>query len=182
MKGVVSKMCNINGQLRKEVTIEDFLEVFKVFSEYPFNEFWTKEEIKEQYYEIINNGTVFGYYVGDKCVAVITLVKYAHIKSMHPVHFPEDANVIYLSDLATKKEYRKKGIGTCLFQCALEYAYNYGYDHIYLRTNAENSMSYGIAKKFGFTQIPNITQDVKFLRTDGIVKSDSRIFMEKKIG
>lgn len=42
-------------------------------------------------------------------------------------------------------------------------------------------MSYSIAKRCGFEEIPNIIEEVERNRVDGTVAKDARIFMEKKL-
>ena len=68
---------------------------------------------------------------------------------------------MYLSDVATRFEYRNQGIGTHLFEHAIRHLEVLGYDYIYLRTNEENSMSYGIAKRCGFVQLFDIIEEVE---------------------
>ena len=51
----------------------------------------------------------------------------------------------------------------------------------YYRTIKENSMSYSIGIKFGFTEIPNIIQYVHCSKIDGSVIDQQRIFLEKKL-
>lgn len=169
-----------NGTVRNFVAFEDFAKVFKVFESFPFFEVWSEQEVREEYQSFQKGGYIFGYFTEDgECVGILTMKPYEPGK--HPVEYPKDAKVIYLSDVATRFEYRKQGIGTHLFEHAIRHMEVLGYDYIYLRTNEENSMSYGIAKKCGFKQIYDIIEEVERKRTDGTVTKDARIFMEKKL-
>ncbi len=134
----------------------------------------------EEYESFQHGGIIFGYYADDgECAGILTMKPYEPGK--HPVKYPSDAKVMYLSDVATRFEYRNQGIGTHLFEHAIRHLEVLGYDYIYLRTNEENSMSYGIAKRCGFVQLFDIIEEVERRRTDGTVAKDARIFMEKKL-
>lgn len=169
-----------DGTIRNNVNLEDFAKVFKVFESFPFFESWSAEEVKEEYESFQNGGIIFGYYTGDgECAGILTMRPYEPKK--HPVKYPSDAKVMYLSDVATRFEYRRQGIGTHLFKHAIRHLEVLGYDYIYLRTNEENSMSYNIAKRCGFKRLYDIIEEVERKRTDGTVTKDARIFMEKKL-
>ena len=168
------------GTIRNSVTLEDFAKVFKVFESFPFFESWSEEEIKEEYEFFKNDGIIFGYFTDDgECASILTMNPYQPGK--HPVKYPTDTKVMYLSDVATRFEYRRRGIGTHLFEHAIRHLEVLGYDYIYLRTNEKNSMSYDIAKRCGFIQLFDIIEEVERKRTDGTVTKDARIFMEKKL-
>lgn len=170
------------GEIRENVTFEEFATVFKVYEGYPFYESWSEDELKEEYASFFKHGGwVFGYYLDEKCVAILTL--HPMVKGDHPVTYPEDKKVMYLSDIATISGYRGKGIATELFHFALRHTEVLGYDYIYLRTNFDEkeSMSAGIARKCGFERIWDICQEVERKRIDGIVRTDLRMFMEKKL-
>ena len=53
-----------------------------------------------------------------------------------------------------------------------------GYNKLYMRTLERGSMSYGIALKIGFKQIPNLFQSVEKERTNGKVETMQNIFLE----
>ncbi len=170
----------MHGTVRDNVTFDDFAKVFRVFESFPFYEKWTLEEIRAEYESFMNGGFIFGYFTHEGCcVAILTMRNYE--PGEHPVDFDEGAKVVYLSDVATLFEYRNRGIGTHLFEHAIRHMKALGYDYIYLRTNEENSMSYGIAKKCGFTKMYDVIQEVERKRIDGVTKKDVRIFMQKKL-
>ena len=171
-----------NGEIRNGIGYEDFAKVFKVFTFAPFFEDWKPEQVLETYNTFsVKDGSVFGYYLDEKCVSILTLRPFT--PGEHPVSYPDNSKTMYLSDVATLPKFRGMGIGTKLFLHALRHTKVLGYDNIYLRTNEKGtSMSYGIAKKCGFTQIPDICQEVYFPRTNPYVPdTDLRIFMEREI-
>lgn len=171
---------NQTGFIQNSVNFEDFAKVFKVFESFPFFESWTTEEIRKEYESFQQNGIIFGYYEKNgECASILTMKPYERGK--HPVNYSNDVKVMYLSDVATRLEYRRQGIGTHLFEHAIQHLEVLGYDYIYLRTNEENSMSYGIAKRCGFNQLYDIIEEVERKRTDGTITKDARIFMEKKL-
>lgn len=171
-----------NGVIRNGVSFEEFSTVFKVYEGYPFYESWSEEEVKAEYLSFEQEGgCIFGYYIDDKCVAILTL--HPMVQGEHPVYFPEGKRVMYLSDVATLGKFRGMGIATQLFHHALHHTEVLGYDYIYLRTNYDEakSMSAGIAQKCGFKRIWDSCQEVEMRRIDGNVSKDLRMFMQKKI-
>ena len=53
-----------------------------------------------------------------------------------------------------------------------------GYKKLYMRTLKNGSMSYGIALRIGFKQIPNIFQSVEKERINGKIETMQNIFLE----
>ena len=100
----------------------------------------------------------------------------------HPVNYSKDLKVMYISNLATMFEYRNQGIATKLIKHAIQQLEEIGYDYAYYRTIKENSMSYSIGIKYGFTEIPNIIQYVHCSKIDGsFIRSAKNFFGEKVI-
>ena len=174
---------SLKGDIRDKVSLEEFARVFSVFKGYPFREMWTDEEIKDEYESFYKKGGyIFGYFVNDECVSILTL--HPRTPGEHPVEFDKDAKVMYLSDVATLDKFRNHGIGTDLFHHAIKFCTKLGYNYIYLRTNYDvaKSMSANIAKKCGFERIYDVCQEVERKRIDGKTKKDLRMFMRKKLG
>jgi len=87
--------------------------------------------------------------------------------------------MMYLADVAVLESYRKTGLGTQLMLFAVMQSKILGYQKIYMRTlEKEKSMSYGIARKIGFQQIPNVYQNVEKRRMDGCLTLVQNIFLE----
>lgn len=173
----MSNYCASNGRIEKLVNYADFAPVFKVFEEFPFFESWKPGAIREEFDMFMKEGEIFGYYLEQKCVGIVTLIP--HKDGKYPVAFKDSEKVMYLSDIAVLPEYRRKGIAGHLFHHVIVHSKVLGYDKIYLRTNKVNSMSYGIAVKCGFTVMEGIEQEVEMARVDGTIQKDTRIFLEK---
>ena len=170
----------INGSIKNNITYEDFKKVFKVFESYPYFEKFIEQKIIDEYQSFQNGGYSYGYYTEEgECVAIIT--NYPYKRGEHPVDYPKDLKIMYLSHLATMFEYRNQGIATKLFKYTIQQMEEMGYDYIYYRTKKENSMSYSIGKKFGFTEIPNIIEYIEYKKQDESIIKDPRIFLEKKL-
>ena len=170
----------INGTIRSNITYDEFKKVFSVFESYPYFEKFPEKDLIEEYQSFQNGGYSYGYYTEEgECVAIITMNPYN--SEEHPVDYPKDLKVMYISNLATMFEYRNQGIATKLFKHTIQQLEKMGYDYIYFRTKKENSMSYNIGKKCGFTELPNIIQYVDSKKKDGNVIKDPRIFLEKKL-
>ena len=170
----------INGTIRSNITYEEFKKVFSVFESYPYFEKFIEQDFLELYQSFQNGGYSYGYYTEEgECVAIITMNPYK--SDEHPVDYPKDLKVMYIAHLATMPEYRNQGIAPKLFKHAIQQIEEMGYDYAYFRTLKENSMSYSIGKKCGFTELPNIIQYVDSKKKDGSVIKDPRIFLEKKL-
>ena len=172
----------LNGKINAGVSFEDFENVYRVFGEYPFNEYWTTEEILGEYRKYDGKDSkLFGFYTDEKCVSIIAI--HPMVPGEHPITFPPDKKVMYFSDIATLRDYRNRGIGTHLMLYGLEISEVLGYDYAYLRTNFDEkeSMSAGIARKCGFKRNWEVCQEIEHRRSDGTVRTDLRMFMEKKL-
>ena len=170
------------GEIRTGVSLGDYSEVFKVFADAPFFEYWAPEKIVKSYHDFdAEDAVIFGYYIGNECAGILALRP--HVPGQFPVTYPADAKVMYFSDIATLPQYRGMGIGTHLMLHGLRHIKVLGYEYAYLRTNEKGtSMSYGIAEKCGFKQIWGICQEVDFPRTKPYIPTtDLRIFMEKAL-
>lgn len=106
----------MNGQIRELTNLEDFKKVYKVFSDPPYNEKYTEEELEEIFREYQEKGYMYGAYNKEECVGMIALER--------------------------------------------------------------GSMSYGIALKIGFKQIPNLFQGVEKERVNGQIETMQNIFLE----
>lgn len=103
----------------------------------------------------------------------------------HDIIFPNNDNIAYISGMATLEKARGMGIGTQLFEYAMNYFKEKAiYDYVYLRTSLYAFMSSGIAKKHGFITLQKdnqiYTQAVQFERIDPTLNdTDLRNFMVK---
>ncbi len=166
----------MNGQIKELTNLEDFKKVYKVFSGPPYNEKYTEEELEEIFKEYQEKGYMYGAYNYDECVGLIALERGA--KEDQPVNYQDDEKVMYLADIAVLDKYRRKGLGNQLILYGVMQSKVLGYDKMYMRTLEKGSMSYGIASKIGFKQIPNVFQEVEKERTNGLIETMQNIFIE----
>lgn len=165
----------MNGQIRELTNLEDFKKVYKVFSGPPYNEKYTEEELEEIFREYQEKGYMYGAYNKEECVGMIALER--GVKEDQPVNFL-DENVMYLADVAVLNNYRRKGLGNQLMLYGVMQSKALGYGKLYMRTLERCSMSYGIALKIGFKQIPNLFQGVEKERVNGQIETMQNIFLE----
>lgn len=165
----------MKGQIKEITKLEDFKRVYKVFSGPPYNEKYTEEELEEIYREYKENGYIYGAYNDSECIGMIALE--CGVKSNQPVNF-NNQKVMYLADIAVLNDYRRKGLGNQLMLYGVMQSKIMGYEKMYMRTLKSGSMSYGIASKIGFRQIPNIVQDVEKERISGQTETMQNIFLE----
>lgn len=166
--------------MRKEIkdvdSMEDFKRVYQVFSGPPYNEKYTEEELEEIFKAYKDKGYIFGAYNGEDCIGIVALED--GVQEGQPVNF-ESGKTMYLADIAVLDTYRKVGIGSQLMLYAVMQSKILGYQRLYMRTlEADKSMSYGIARKIGFSQIQGVYQAIERERTDGSVTSVQNIFLE----
>ncbi len=165
----------MNGQIKELTDLEDFKKVYKVFSGPPYNEKYTEEELEEIFREYQEKGYMYGVYNKEECVGMIALER--GVKENQPVNFLEE-KVMYLADIAVLNNYRRKGLGNQLMLYGVMQSKALGYGKLYMRTLERGSMSYGIALKIGFKQIPNLFQNVEKERVNGRVETMQNIFLE----
>lgn len=168
-------MENKKGKIKEVDKLTDFESVYQVFTEEPYNEKYTKEELQEIFEEYREEGYMYGVYDKDKCLGLIALKD--GVEEEHPVEFEEE-RIMYLADIAVLDEYRRTGLGTELMIYGALQSKSLGYQKLYMRTLREKSMSKGIAGKIGFNQIQDVYQIVERERTDGNVTGIENIFLE----
>ena len=176
----------LHGTISVVNNFKEFEEVFKVFMSEPFYEAWTKEEMEEEYDYIKSHGEILGYYTNFDIAGLLTLIDGA--KDSHPVKFENPEKVIYISDIATKEQYRGKGYAKDLVNYFMHFATKQDYyDEAYLRTNLEGSMSEGLFIPYGFQNMLDennqiITQTCDFARVKPeLPETDIRKFLSKKL-
>lgn len=165
----------MNGKIKELTNLDDFKKVYRVFSGPPYNEKYTEEELEKIFKEYQENGYVYGAYNDGECVGMIALERGA--KKDQPVNF-QDENVMYLADVAVLNDYRRKGLGNQLMLYGVMQSKVLGYEKLYMRTLERGSMSYGIALRIGFRQIPNLFQGVEKERVNGSKETMQNIFLE----
>lgn len=164
----------MESKITENVSYEDFKNIYKVFGEIPYEEKYTEEDFREIYREYMEKGKIYGAYVDGILRGIIAITYGA--KKNQPISF-NDKKVLYLSDVAVDKEYRKKGLGTKLMAYVIASGKLEGNNIIYMRTLKEGSMSASIARKLGFKKIPDVEQDVTTESIYGTSQTKKNIFL-----
>ncbi len=165
----------MRGKIKELNNLNDFKKVYRVFSGPPYNEKYTDEELEDIFLEYQEKGYMYGAYNDEGCIGLIALER--GVKSNQPVKF-QDEDVMYLADVAVLDNYRRKGLGNQLMIYGVMQSKLLGYRKLYMRTLEEGSMSYGIALRIGFKQIPNTFQSVERERINGTIETMQNIFLE----
>ncbi len=165
----------MNNQITELTKLEDFKNVYRVFSGPPYNEKYTEEELEEIFKEYQQKGYIYGAFADEKCIGMIALERGA--KADQPVKF-QDEKVMYLADIAVLDDYRRLGLGNQLMVYGVIQSRALGYERLYMRTLENGSMSYNIARRIGFKQILNAFQNVERERMNGTVETMKNIFLE----
>ena len=161
------------GEITK---LEDFKNVYQVFTGEPYNESFTEEELNSIFTKYKQEGYIYGAFNEEECIGLIAIER--GTRKEQPVKY-ESGKTMYLADVAVLNQYRNSGLGTQLMVYGLMQSKKMGYDRIYMRTLEEGkSMSYGIAKKIGFRQLPGMYQDVERNRQDGSRTVEKSIFLD----
>ena len=157
-----------------------FESIFREFEKAPFFEKWSDIEILEEFREFLITGKMFCY--DNKGLMNIQFNK----RKNETLPFDEWGNYIYLSDIVVLENARCRGIGSNMFDYLIDYANSENYESIYFRTNLTGSMSESIGQKRGFVIVRDssnkiITDEVSFLRQNGLVETDIRKYLVKKL-
>ena len=166
---------NMSDKIKEITDLDDFKKVYRVFSGPPYNEKYTEEELEEIFKEYQENGYMYGAYKDTECLGLIALER--GVKTNQPVNFQHE-NVMYLADVAVLNAYRRQGLGNRLMLYGVMQSKALGYEKLYMRTLERGSMSYNIALRIGFKQIPNVFQGVERERVNGGVEIMQNIFLE----
>lgn len=163
--------------------IDDFINVISVFKDEPYYEILDKNACEEEYNLYKKNGLALGCYINNK-IAGLNCIVYDSDKK-HSVKFDDNDKVAYYSGLAVKNDYRHHGIGKLLVYETDKYLESLKlFDYSYARILLKGSMSEGIFKKYGFSDIyvnnKLIVDDVTYERNNpDVSKSDKRKYMVK---
>lgn len=166
----------MDGQIKELTDLDAFKNVYKVFSGAPYFEKYTDDELEDIFKDYQNKGYIYGAYKKDECVGFVALERGA--RESQPVKYDDGQSIMYLADVAVLDKYRRKGIGNQLMIYGVMQSKLLGFEKLYMRTLQRGSMSYGIASRIGFKQIPNVFQSVERERVNGEVETMQNIFLE----
>lgn len=90
-----------------------------------------------------------------------------HLIYDNPEYGTSPGRRAYLSRMATRKEYRRKGYGTKIAQFILDLAKEKGFEELALGVNCDNTAALGLYNNLGFTIYETAEDDYgKFYRMD----------------
>ena len=146
----------LEGGIIKPITeFEEFSDIIEVFTEPPYGEPLTLQDKIEEFNSYVNHGLALGYYNYEgQIMGYIGLLE--EVEDEHKQYFDENIDLLkplYVYGVATKSEFRGHGIATVLIEMINFYAANEGIDFVYCRINHKDSMSEGIFRKNGYTDL-----------------------------
>lgn len=143
------------GYVKPITEFEDFSDVIDVFKEPPYGEPLTMEDKIEEYDGYVNHGLALGYYTPEgEIMGYIGLLE--EVEDEHKEYFHESIdslNPLYVYGVATKSKFRGHGVATTLINTTQAHAKNEETDFIYCRINHKDSMSEGIFRNGGYTDL-----------------------------
>jgi len=150
-----------------------------VFSEAPYFEEFSEDEVIDFFEEYIKKGVVL-IARNDKGMvgfsAALSLTTQQELTGLASEFGIEQNNCQYIAELGVRKDVRRREIGQGLIEELLMLLPK---NNILLRTTSSNIAAIELYKKFGFSTIAGMEQIVSRKRTDEVSLEDIRIFMIK---
>ena len=171
--------------LIKEIdNYEKFKDIIGVFKNPPYNEIMTDKDCRKEFESYIYNGYMFGCFIDDEIAGINCILN--DVPSDYSIRFSDKSRIAYYSGLAVKPQFRKMGLGKLLVHETEKFLESQDkYDSSFARILCEGSMSEGIFKLNGFTDAyyndDLIIDEVTYERNTGLVQSDKRKYMVKRI-
>ena len=127
---------------------------------------------------------MFGCFINDEIAGINCILN--DVPSDYSICFSDKSRIAYYSGLAVKSQFRRLGLGKLLVNETEKYLESQDkYDSSFARILCEGSMSEGIFRLNGFMDAyynnTLITDDVSYERNTGVVQSDKRKYMVKRI-
>ena len=171
--------------LVKEIdNYEIFKDVISIFKNPPYNEMMTEEDCVSEYNSYVDNGYMFGCFIDGKIAGINCILN--DVPDDYSICFTDKSRIAYYSGLAVKPEFRKMGLGKLLVSETEKFLESQDkYDSAFARILCEGSMSEGIFRLNGFKDAyyngSLIIDDVTYERNTGLIESDKRKYMVKRI-
>ncbi len=146
-----------------------------VFSQPPYEEKFSPEEVKDFFNDYLNSGKIFVCQNQNEIIgfsASIPLSKEPTLSELLSSKGINTKDITYFAELGVSEKFRKKGIGKKLTQSLLD---STGNQSAILRTSENNIKAISLYQKIGFQKLP-VVQEVSQMRTNGETVSDRRVF------
>lgn len=170
-------------KLQKALTKNNLSSLYQdVFGKPPYNETFSDKEVTELFKKYVSDGLLYLTSASSEIVgfgAALPLKEFPELINLVQQTTIDKQKTWYMADLGVKEEFRRKGIAKKLVMARLN-ALQEGTTAL-MRTSIYNIASQTLYTSLGFTQIPNVYQEVEQTRTDGTIQIDKRLFLQKKI-
>ncbi len=156
-----------------------------VFSQPPYNEQFSEEEIVSIFQEYLKQGKLFiarnktDGVIGFGATLPLDIVP--NVKIIAKDNGLRIKNAWYMAELGVMSTYRRLGLGKKLVIARLRAIQAQGGRMALMRTSVNNIVSQRLYTNLGFEVVEGMRQQVEQRRTDGKVVADERIFMIKEL-
>lgn len=174
-------------EIKRALTSKDLDEAYadglvdlyqQVFSEPPYFEKFSDEEVKQLWEEYLVKGIVLFYQNAYQNIigfaAAVPLSVEPEVAELSKIYGFRSDKDWYHAEVGVLPEERGRGLGTNLVTRLIEQIPS---ENILMRTQENNLKSLGMHKKIGFKIIPDMVQQKLNKRVDGTEKMDRRIFL-----
>jgi len=154
----------------------------QIFSDAPYFEEFTDEEVTAYYDYYFKNGLISVAKDEREIIgfaATVALYTEPEIAELSKKFGIDPDTTLYFAELGVTKELRRQGIGERICQEQLRKLSKGA--TILVRTAADNFIAQTLYKKLGFQEVIGMKQDVSQARIDGAVQIDKRVFLVKKL-
>jgi len=167
----------ISNQIELETAFDQGLtDLFiDVFSQPPYEEKFSQEEVKDFFKDYLNSGKIFICQNQNSIIgfsASIPFSREPELSKLLESKGIDTQNINYFAELGVSQKFRQKGIGKRLTQSLLNSS---GNQSVILRTSENNIKAISLYQKIGFQKLPLI-QEVTQMRINGETVSDRRVF------
>lgn len=171
------------GQLQQAFS-DGLVELYKnIFSQAPYFESFTDEQVAKIFSEYLRNGILFiardrSSVVGFGAAIPISTVK--NIESLLSDNYIDPTTSWYMADLGIREDLRRNSLGKELVQKRIQ-SLPPGTTTVVMRTSIDNYKSQALYESLGFTALVDTHQNVGQTRIDGQTAYDRRIYLAKTL-
>lgn len=189
-----------NVEQIKEALKTGLIQLYQeIFAEPPYQEYFSKDEVISLFTSYTTEGILLLSYLQNIVIGFCATVPFtksaiygeeievskgvSHILSticLKESFGLDPKSTWYMADLGVRKDQRQRGLAHQLIKVSLN-ALEHNVKNVLLDTSEDSVQVQSLYHSCGFQLIPNKAREVAQMRQDGIVKTDRRLFMIKKI-